>query len=179
MGKHKFRRHVNGAEDFWTVVDCSGDGCWEWQGQRASGERTDRPGKRKMPYGMARIGISPNYKDVMAHRLAWEYAVGPIPEGMKVLHSCDNPPCCRPDHLFLGTQSDNMKDAAGKGRLAFNLPETPISKEKALKIRAAWESSDKKHGMKTIIARQFGVNPGIVFYLTRIEVIGEMPDWGA
>lgn len=51
-----------------------------------------------------------------AHRLAWEDAHGPIPAGMKVLHHCDNPPCSNVDHLFLGTQADNMADMKAKGR---------------------------------------------------------------
>jgi len=53
---------------------------------------------------------------VYAHRLAWELTYGPIPDGMLVCHHCDNPICCRPDHLFLGTPSDNMQDALRKGR---------------------------------------------------------------
>lgn len=51
-----------------------------------------------------------------ANRRAWEVFRGPIPDGMLVLHRCDNPPCVNPDHLFLGTNSDNMKDAHAKGR---------------------------------------------------------------
>lgn len=51
-----------------------------------------------------------------AHRLMWELANGPIPEGMQVLHKCDTPACCEPDHLFLGTQSENMADRFRKGR---------------------------------------------------------------
>jgi HNH endonuclease len=53
---------------------------------------------------------------VSTHRLAWELANGPIPEGMHVLHRCDTPACCNPDHLFLGTQTDNMADKTRKGR---------------------------------------------------------------
>ena len=53
----------------------------------------------------------------MAHRLAWELTFGPIPDGLHVLHACDNPPCIRPDHLMLGTQRANMRDAGRKGRL--------------------------------------------------------------
>ena len=52
----------------------------------------------------------------LAHRTAWETAHGPIPDGIEVLHSCDNPPCHNPEHLFLGTQADNMADMDAKGR---------------------------------------------------------------
>ena len=50
------------------------------------------------------------------HRQAWEEAFGPIPKGMRVLHRCDNPRCYNVDHLFLGTQGDNVRDAVAKGR---------------------------------------------------------------
>jgi hypothetical protein len=64
------------------------------------------PGNRSV-YGAVSIG---------AHRLAWEIANGPIPRGLQVLHRCDTPRCCNPDHLFLGTQFDNMVDMHRKGR---------------------------------------------------------------
>jgi hypothetical protein len=51
-----------------------------------------------------------------AHRYAWFERFGPIPTGMHVLHRCDNPPCINPDHLFLGTNADNIKDRDRKGR---------------------------------------------------------------
>jgi hypothetical protein len=53
---------------------------------------------------------------VATHRLAWELANGPIPEGLQVLHRCDEPACCNPDHLYLGTQTENMADKVRKGR---------------------------------------------------------------
>jgi hypothetical protein len=77
------------------------DGCWEWNGYRnADG------------YGLTKH----NGKTSLAHRVAYILTKGPIPEGLGILHRCDNPPCCNPEHLFTGTQKDNYADARGKDR---------------------------------------------------------------
>lgn len=80
--------------------------CLEWQGWRDKGG-----------YGLMSKGRRGEGK-VGTHRVAWEEAYGPIPEGLFVLHTCDNPPCCEPTHLFLGTQADNLADMSAKGRRA-------------------------------------------------------------
>lgn len=79
-------------------------GCWVWQGARS---------KKGKGHGV--IGADGGLK--LTHRVAWELAYGPIPKGLFVCHHCDNPPCVRPDHLFLGTNQDNIRDASRKGRL--------------------------------------------------------------
>lgn len=89
------------AERFWSKVDRTGDGCWEWQASRTS-----------HGYGQ----VSTFRRPRGAHRVAWELVNGPIPDGLWVLHHCDNPPCVRSDHLFLGTVGDNSRDMAAKGR---------------------------------------------------------------
>ena len=72
------------------------NGCTPWMGARSRGYGDF--GKRK------------------AHRVAWELANGPIPAGLVVCHSCDNPPCVNPDHLWVGTMGDNIRDCISKGR---------------------------------------------------------------
>src|SRR5690606_35598865 len=84
---------------FIAKVDMRGD-CWVWTATRMS---------RGYGYFYA------NGKMRGAHRVAWAIAHGYFPD-VHVLHRCDNPPCVRPDHLFLGTQRDNMADMAAKGR---------------------------------------------------------------
>ncbi|MFA5572537.1 MAG: HNH endonuclease signature motif containing protein [Candidatus Bathyarchaeia archaeon] len=91
------------AEDrFWQNVDKKGeDECWNWTGCFCTGN-----------YGT----LSVNKRQTRAHRYAWELHNGSIPEGLIVLHSCDNPACCNPNHLSVGTPKDNTQDMLCKNR---------------------------------------------------------------
>lgn len=90
------------------MPDKPGD-CWLWTGGLKSG----RGGKLR--YGLIAAGGHAG-GSMTAHRVSWELHRGPIPPGMKVLHKCDVPSCVNPEHLFLGTQRDNVYDCMAKGR---------------------------------------------------------------
>lgn len=90
-------------------------GCHVWQGSTVAG------------YGHLYV----DGKLKLAHRVSWELAKGEIPEGLFVLHKCDNPPCINPEHLFAGTHEDNMKDMDAKGRRRSRGSAIPIDKIEA------------------------------------------------
>ena len=94
-------------ERFWSNVE-KGDDCWEWTGARL-----------KQGYGV----IGNNYRQVRAHRVSWELANGPIPDGQVIRHMCDNKSCVNPDHLKVGTVCENNGDKTGKHKFISVLPD--------------------------------------------------------
>ncbi len=112
-------------------------------------------------YGQTKKKINGRWKTYGAHRLSWEKAnLRDVPAGMCVCHSCDNPPCVNPDHLFLGTQTDNMRDMTRKRRgrplVAFgeDMPMAKINASIANEIRVAFRLGVRQ----TEIARVFSVS---------------------
>lgn len=98
-----FWSKVNKHSGVFAVIDGRRSECWVWTGCRPNGE-----------YGQIGLAI-PNRS---AHRMSWQLVNGPVSKGKFVLHKCDNRPCVRPSHLFLGTHQDNMDDMKAKGRQA-------------------------------------------------------------
>ena len=95
-----YQRSGTPEERFWRHVEKT-PGCWRWTGATTNG------------YGIVYLG---DRKHEGAHRFSYRLHVGSIPDGCGVLHRCDNPPCCNPDHLFTGTNQANMADRHAKGR---------------------------------------------------------------
>lgn len=113
-------------------------GCWEWTGSR------DMEGYGRI-HGIGR-----------AHRLAYERFKGEIPPGKVVMHSCDNPPCVNPDHLFVGTPADNKSDSVNKGRHAFRARNgrAKLTEEQVAEIRTLAVPYKVTYRM---LAKRFGV----------------------
>lgn len=115
-------------DDFWSHVDVTEE-CWLWTGTlKGNG------------YGYWRENDG-RY----AHRKSWINTFGPIPEGMCVLHRCDTPLCVRPDHLFLGTHGDNMRDMVAKGRgRYFRGDQHPRMKIKDANVQAIQDEAQRR-----------------------------------
>ena len=137
---------------FWGQVDRRGpDECWEWRGRRKHGKT----------YGFFRVGGRQG-RTLIASRVSWMLTHGPIPNGMCILHRCDNPPCCNPAHLFLGTQLDNIRDRDRKGRQraprGSGNGSSRLTEADVEHIRARLSSGDKGNA----IAREFGVGTSTI-----------------
>lgn len=106
-------------------------------------------------------------RETGAHRVAYELFVGPIPPGLDVLHACDTPPCVRPDHLFLGTQLDNVRDMFAKGRnrtIASELHHSAkLTVEHVREIRRLHASGIARREL----ARRFAVRPSSIWKILR------------
>jgi hypothetical protein len=135
------------SDDFWSRVEVRGD-CWVWTGRIKDG------------YG----GYGRNY---LAHRLVWQEKFGPIPDGLFVLHNCptgDNRACCNPDHLFLGTKTDNARDRDEKGRVARGEShgKVKLTENDVIAIRARKRCGERAASL----AIEYGVTEGTIRNIT-------------
>lgn len=124
--------------------------CWPWTGTR------DRNG-----YGV--IGDE-RHRQIRAHRIAYERVHGPVPIGQNVLHRCDNPPCCNPAHLFVGTTADNNADRLSKGRYATGEahPLAKLTAPQVLEIRALYPALSQQ-----ALADRYAINQTVVSDIVR------------
>jgi predicted XRE-type DNA-binding protein len=145
---------------FLIYLEISDSGCLLWTGA-----------KNSLGYGNFSYRYNGKYVFVGAHCFSYSAFVGDIPEGMWVLHSCDNPPCVRPDHLFLGTHHDNMKDAADKGRMnrGENNCNAVLDPEIVLRIRRLHDSG---YINNREIADRLGVSRSLISHVVKGKLWG-------
>jgi len=146
---------------FWSKVSRTDnpDDCWEWTAYR------DKAG-----YGIVKWGEQSG----PASRVAWLLTFGAIPDGLFALHSCDNPPCCNPSHLFLGTKKTNTDDMIRKGRWSppprFSgeaHPGVKLSDEQVAEIRRRYRFKGKDNGVS--LAKEFGVEHTQIYNIVRFD----------
>lgn len=127
---------MNSLAKFLAQVDKSGpNGCWIWTGRTLP------------PSGYGQLG-----RHDYAHRVSYDLHKGPIPKGKRVCHSCDNPPCVNPDHLWTGTQAENLQDMALKGRSTRGAS-NPQAKLTEQQVHEMWDLFLSGVRQKTIAAK--------------------------
>lgn len=139
-------------ERFWSKVDRKGDDeCWPWT---ASVRRADEG------YGAFWM----NGRHHPSNRVAWEMTFGKVPSGHVVCHRCDNPPCCNPRHLFVGTSQENNADKVSKKRHAIGSRNgfSILTEKTASEIKKLKPIGRAPSGYKQEISRRFGVSPATI-----------------
>ena len=160
----RFWSHVNKNGPIHPVL---GTRCWLWTANIVGHGNKNHPANSRHGQFTFRVSGGSRQYHVYAHRFAWGIAHGSIPIGLNVLHHCDVPPCVNDTHHFLGTQADNMKDAARKHR--FTVPRTlKLSLLERLEIMRA--PSDRQTG--GALARRFGVSKACIHFIRKGRFVG-------
>ncbi len=156
----RLRPQPDQAELFWSKVAITADDnqCWIWQAG-------------KVPNGYGKFNVRKKTK--AAHRLAWMFPNYVIPNHMEICHSCDNPACCNPKHLFIGTRQDNTDDMMRKGRQA--PPEQHAHKGEAhprhkltyAQVVQIREEHARGNVTAKVIAMRYGVSPSCIESIVR------------
>lgn len=153
---------------FWSKVDKSNpEGCWPWTGVKLA-----RATPKLEPYGIFDIGR----KIVLAARMSYALHANADPGEMLVCHTCDNPPCVNPAHLFLGTPKDNSDDKVAKGRESHCIGEQNGCAKATNEIVAAIFTADTRRGDIEVMARKYGVSSTVVSLIRRRKIWRHVTD---
>ncbi len=141
-----------------STCEINENSCWNWKGYLCAPKKI---------YGLTSSTLDGKKKKILAHRLAFRLWKGDIPQGMFILHSCDNPLCLNPDHLHIGTPKKNMDEMKERGREKKALGEkngyAKLTNKKVLEIR---ESFKKGLGVREI-SRKYKITSSSASYITR------------
>lgn len=148
---------LNPAEKFWSLVR-RGDECWLWSGN------VNPDG-----YGYFRYGSRTDNtrRHVRAHRFAYELTHGDIPPKMEICHHCDTPLCVRPEHLFVGTRQDNVRDCQSKGRTTKGerSASAKLTAEKVIQLRRLYSEGVNRQTLSEI----FGISKAQIYKIATYQ----------
>lgn len=150
------------AERFWSkvlIID-DADSCWLWQAGSFGVER----------YGAFWTGE----RNEGAHIVSYKLKNGPVPDGLFVLHKCDNPPCVRPSHLYVGTPQQNMTDKSNRGRTPLGEAHilSKLTSDDVLRIRETCQAGQSQRS----VARKFGIGQTQVWRIVNGESWTHLPE---
>lgn len=144
-----WRTHAPLWQRFLRKIDKTED-CWVWLGN-----------KSRSGYGSIQEG-GKGSRTVAAHRLSYEMHKGPIPDGLVVMHSCDNPACVNPDHLSLGTFKDNTADMIAKGRKRTVAPKGTGNGKAKLNEQLVKYIRQNPHKSHAALGNELGLSPNCI-----------------
>lgn len=168
------RLYIRGTVEqrLWAHIDKSGgpDACWPWTAYRNS-----------LGYGTLKVPKGGKNTTAKAHRLALLYGTGIDAGALCVCHRCDNPPCCNPAHLFVGTHADNVQDKVAKGRAKGS--DKSGTKNAAAKLTEAdvldIRRRSREGATRSALAREYGLAPTSISNIVLGWTWAHLPDAGA
>lgn len=134
----------------------SATGCWNWTGCKS----------RTTGYGYFQIWSDHMWKMKLAHRVSYQLFKGPIPKGKCACHSCDNTSCVNPNHLWAGTQNDNVQDMKRKGRgpKGVDYRRAKLTEHDVRLMRKLYRKHSREFGTPAL-AKRFGVTPMTIYFV--------------
>lgn len=155
---HGHNRRRSAVERFWEKVNKDApNGCWEWTGSQHD-------------FGYGSIYV--NNKMMLTHRFSYELHNGPIPPNMFCCHTCDNPRCCNPQHLFLGSNNDNVSDMIKKGRDSRGTGSAKLTEAQVIEIRQKYAQGSVTH---MELASEYGLDRSSVSSIIRRRTWSHIP----